>query len=89
MGGNPYLAGYDEGGVWWESAACMTADPDLFLIPDGTMPREKRRLEATAKETCARCPVIDQCLAEALRRGEQYGVWGGLNAKERRALKAV
>ena len=36
-----------------------------------------------AKATCANCPVRSECLAEALGRGEQWGVWGGHTADER------
>jgi WhiB family redox-sensing transcriptional regulator len=36
---------------------------------------------------CGHCPVRDDCLAYALNGDEQYGVWGGLTAEERRALR--
>jgi WhiB family redox-sensing transcriptional regulator len=36
---------------------------------------------------CGRCPVRDECLAYALDHDEQYGVWGGLTAEERRPLR--
>lgn len=32
---------------------------------------------AAARQLCARCPVQLRCLAGALARGEQLGVWGG------------
>ena len=32
---------------------------------------------ARAKEICARCSLIDACLAGALERREPWGVWGG------------
>jgi WhiB family redox-sensing transcriptional regulator len=32
---------------------------------------------ATAKQICARCPVMAQCLEGALERREPWGVWGG------------
>lgn len=42
---------------------------------------------AVAKAVCARCPVIEECLREALERGEQHGVWGGLMADERTQVR--
>ena len=30
-----------------------------------------------AKELCSACPVRDECLSQALERGEPHGVWGG------------
>ena len=36
---------------------------------------------------CGRCPVRDECLAHALDYDERHGVWGGLTADERRALR--
>ena len=49
--------------------ACGT-NPDLFFA-------ESPQDVARAKELCAHCPVRAGCLAEALDRGEPWGVWGG------------
>ena len=59
-------------------AACTTADPDLFFPEDGDEWSERR-----AKTLCAGCPVRATCLAGALARGEEYGIFGGLTAEER------
>ncbi len=40
-----------------------------------------------AKSVCASCPVSRECLASALRNGDQYGVWGGYTAEERRLIR--
>lgn len=40
-----------------------------------------------AKAVCKRCPVQPECLAYALERGEQWGVWGGTSEEERRSIK--
>lgn len=44
-----------------------------------------RRVEE-AKAICATCPVQAQCLKFAIDNDERDGVWGGLTAKERKAL---
>lgn len=69
---------------WGKHAPCRKADPGLFF------PEEHGAAESLiaeqAKAYCRRCPAVDDCLAEALQRGEGFGVWGGLTARERRAL---
>jgi WhiB family redox-sensing transcriptional regulator len=45
--------------------------------------------EAAAKRICADCPVRRECLEYALRVREPFGIWGGLNESERRAIGAV
>jgi WhiB family transcriptional regulator, redox-sensing transcriptional regulator len=49
---------------------CHVSDPDLWFADN---PAELER----AKELCADCPIRRMCLAEALERGEPWGVWGG------------
>ena len=65
-------------------AACTTADPDLFFPEDGDTFSERR-----AKMLCAGCPVQAACLAGALARGEEYGIFGGLTAEERGMPKTL
>jgi WhiB family redox-sensing transcriptional regulator len=44
--------------------------------------------ERAAKAVCADCPFVEQCLEVELQHGitEQWGVRGGLTAKERQTL---
>ncbi|MDH6126909.1 WhiB family transcriptional regulator [Kitasatospora sp. GP82] len=63
-------------------AACTALDPDLFFPEDGDEWSERR-----ARMVCAGCPVRAICLDLALTRNEKHGIFGGLNAAERRALK--
>jgi WhiB family redox-sensing transcriptional regulator len=73
---------------WRPKAACRGLDPDVFFVSEDVENRtERRERESTAKAVCARCLVIEDCLGYALAAGERYGIWGGLNADERRALK--
>jgi hypothetical protein len=46
-------------------------------------PAQRHRI---AKRICYRCPVRARCLADALSRDEQEGIWGGLTTDERRDL---
>lgn len=36
-----------------------------------------------AKTICRLCPVKDACLKFAQENGEEFGIWGGLDEKER------
>ncbi|MEV7676213.1 WhiB family transcriptional regulator [Streptomyces sp. NPDC088752] len=39
-----------------------------------------------AKVLCTGCPARIPCLAEALDKRIEFGVWGGMTERERRAL---
>lgn len=77
----PVVPGRD----WHTAAACLTEDPELFF-PEGTKGPSERQA-AVAKSVCELCPVKAPCLEWALESGAEYGVWGGLDEVERRALK--
>ncbi len=64
---------------WEEQARCNQYDPEIFFDP-------RARSERKAKSVCSRCEVREDCLAFALSSRTEFGVWGGLNGKERRAL---
>lgn len=71
---------------WWATAACRSADPELFFpISSAGLSRAD---VARAKEVCARCQVRPQCLDYALAACELHGVWGGTSAEERRLLRS-
>ena len=59
---------------------CAQADPEIFYP-------EKGGSAKAAKQTCARCDIKDTRLEEALHTNQEYGIWGGLNERERRKLK--
>ncbi|MFD8509637.1 WhiB family transcriptional regulator [Streptomyces antimycoticus] len=69
---------------WGKRAACRKVDPAVFFPED--QGAAESLIAEQAKGYCRRCPAVDDCLAEALQRGERFGVWGGLTAPERRAL---
>ncbi|GGT78549.1 MULTISPECIES: WhiB family transcriptional regulator [Streptomyces] len=70
---------------WRIKAACRDEDPDLFFPVGSTGPSSLQAQEA--KTVCRRCPVREQCLAWAMEERQDFGVWGGLDEAERRALR--
>ena len=56
---------------------------DYVFLFDG----EDARSVEEQKEVCRTCPLIDKCLKMALLGDEPFGVWGGMDPNERRALK--
>lgn len=70
---------------WQLVGACRTAaDPEIFF-PVGEGPLAQQQT-VDAKAICATCLVTEQCLTWALDRGEDTGVWGGLDERERRSI---
>jgi WhiB family redox-sensing transcriptional regulator len=63
---------------WASRAACRQAQPDALFVRGAEQNK--------AKQVCAGCPVRAECLAEALDNQIEWGVWGGMTERERRAL---
>jgi WhiB family redox-sensing transcriptional regulator len=72
---------------WSDQAACLTAEPETFF-PVGSGGAALDEVSA-AKAICARCPVLGECRAYALSSRQPFGVWGGLDEEERRAIWAA
>ena len=62
----------------WAAAAKCRGTGDV-LFAQGA---EQRRVRVL----CDGCPVKRECLAEALDDRIEWGVWGGMTERERRAL---
>jgi WhiB family redox-sensing transcriptional regulator len=72
---------------WSSGAACRGSEGSLFYSADAAERKEDRlEREQLAKRICSGCVVREECLHAALERHESYGIWGGLNEFERRAL---
>ena len=56
--------------AWVSQARCRQADP----------------AQRKAAVICRHCPVILECGADALDNRVEFGVWGGLTERQRRAL---
>jgi WhiB family redox-sensing transcriptional regulator len=63
---------------WTSQALCLSGDPDMLF--------QRGAAQNLAKILCRSCPVRTQCLADALDNRVEYGVWGGMTERERRAL---
>jgi WhiB family redox-sensing transcriptional regulator len=63
---------------WASVAACRAEAPDALFVRGAEQNR--------AKQVCRSCPVRAECLAEALDNQIEWGVWGGMTERERRAL---
>ena len=63
---------------WTTRAACKGTDPDELFVQGAAQNR--------AKLICRGCLVRTECLADALDNGIEFGVWGGMTERERRAL---
>jgi len=58
--------------TWRQQAAC-----ERLGVPTSAFFSEDLGEITLAKNTCAECPVMEECLEGAIRRREPWGVWGG------------
>jgi len=63
---------------WVLEGLCRDGDPDRLFV--------KGAAQNAAKVICRACPVRTECLADALDNRVEFGVWGGMTERERRAL---
>ena len=63
---------------WAQQAVCTKAEPDALFV--------RGAAQQTAKQVCVGCPVIAECLADSLDNHTEFGVWGGMTERQRRAL---
>ena len=68
----------DAGEPWVSRALCRTTDPDGLFV--------RGAAQRKAAVICRNCPVMLECGAEALDNRVEFGVWGGMTERQRRAL---
>lgn len=61
-------------------ASCRGEDPEYWF------PKSGRSGGRIGKKVCINCDIRQRCLEVALANDEPFGIWGGLDAKERRQL---
>lgn len=66
--------------AWMDRSACLDIEPDVFFPGSGES-------DAEPKSICAACSVRMQCLEYAITNMQEHGIWGGLNANERRRIR--
>jgi WhiB family transcriptional regulator, redox-sensing transcriptional regulator len=64
--------------AWVLKARCRSTDPDELFV--------RGAAQRKAAVICRHCPVIAECLADALDNQMEFGVWGGMTERQRRAL---
>ena len=62
---------------WVARALCASIEPDVLFVQGASQRQVRMR--------CYECEVRLECLADALESEANYGVWGGLTERERRA----
>lgn len=76
--------------TWQDRAECRGPQARVFFPPPQfERKNEKLDRERRAKAICETCAVRNECLSHALAVREQHGIWGGLNALERRHQAAA
>jgi WhiB family redox-sensing transcriptional regulator len=73
---------FDAEEPWYEEAACASYPAEVFFPPS-----DAPSAANAAKAICAGCPVREECLSFALETAQAEGVWGGMDAGERRRLR--
>ena len=63
---------------WVARALCASTEPDALFVQGASQRQIRLR--------CYECEVRIECLADALQSEANYGVWGGLTERERRAI---
>ena len=64
--------------AWVSQARCRGADPDELFV--------RGAAQRKAAVICRHCPVMAECGADALDNRVEFGVWGGMTERQRRAL---
>jgi WhiB family redox-sensing transcriptional regulator len=64
--------------AWVSKARCRAGDPDELFV--------RGAAQRKAALICRHCPVILECRADALDNRVEFGVWGGMTERQRRAL---
>jgi WhiB family redox-sensing transcriptional regulator len=89
-------AGYRSGGIegdalapegdwaWRDRAACLGVDSAVFFPEVG---RTGPGRPTKARAICEGCEVQPECLDFAISTRQPLGIWGGVNADERRRIR--
>jgi len=65
---------------WMREAKCAGMNRDIFF-PEYTF-----LTDPVVFDTCGVCSVRVECLAWAIATDQEFGIWGGLDEEQRRAI---
>ncbi|GHH63679.1 hypothetical protein GCM10017673_05030 [Streptosporangium violaceochromogenes] len=69
--------------VFGAAGAECVYDPELHTGPtEAESPAERAARQEVARQVCAACPLLPQCLAYARTCAPTFGVWAGRTAQE-------
>lgn len=68
---------------WHAEAACAGLPTDMFYYDDFARGPERDEKVQAALAVCMTCPVIDECLKDAIARGDRYSIQGGTTPEQR------
>ena len=73
---------------WYDKALCkdLSAKEIENFFPEREGGDGKRKANI-AKEYCKKCPVVVECLHDALTSNEKFGIWGMTSPKQRIHIK--
>lgn len=75
-------------GAWRDKAKCAgIKEPDFFFPTEYTRNSRETEWVRDVRTFCIDCPVAAECLDEAIRNGDNDGMYGGLTPKERREIR--
>jgi hypothetical protein len=76
-----------ESKVDWDKADCRGMDVNFFYFAEEKRLslQDKRNTLASLRSVCTACPIWQECLTWGFAN-EDYGVWGGMIAAERKSF---
>lgn len=74
--------------AWFDdpSRGCAAPGEVQFFPPDFLEHRRYSFDSKPAKKLCRACPFKNECLEWSLQTKQNYGVWGGMDEKQRRQI---
>lgn len=67
---------------WIQDGNCVVLGLDTSIFFEGDIENTQQ-----ARRCCFACPTQKQCAEYAIVTRENYGIWGGLDFKQRRAIR--
>ena len=81
-----------------DAPACSEPYAQEWFFPEGLTPTKGisanayssriKLMELSAKQLCQMCPLKALCAEYALEAREEFGIWGGLTAQDRKTIYA-